>query len=83
MSEILNSISIQGYKSIRDLPPFELRNINVLIGSNGAGKSNFVSFFRMLRELFEQRLQTFLAQEGGADTCLYLGLQETKEPRLL
>jgi predicted ATPase len=79
MSEILNSISIQGYKSIRDLPPFELRNINVLIGSNGAGKSNFVSFFRMLRELFEQRLQTFLAQEGGADACLYLGPQETRE----
>lgn len=79
MSEILDSISIQGYKSIRDLPPFELRNINVLIGSNGAGKSNFVSFFRMLRELFEQRLQTFLAQEGGADACLYLGPQETRE----
>lgn len=81
MSEILNSISIQGYKSIRDLPPFELRNVNVLIGSNGAGKSNFVSFFRMLRELFEQRFQTFLAQEGGADVCLYLGPQETKELR--
>jgi predicted ATPase len=79
MSEILNSISIQGYKSIRDLPLFELRNVNVLIGSNGAGKSNFVSFFRMLHELFEQRLQTFLAQEGGADACLYLGPQETKE----
>jgi len=79
MSEIINSISIQGYKSIRDLPPFELRHINVLIGSNGAGKSNFVSFFRMLRELFEQRLQTFLDQEGGADACLYLGPQETRE----
>jgi predicted ATPase len=79
MSEILNSISIQGYKSIRDLPVFELRNINVLIGSNGAGKSNFVSFFRMLRELFEQRLQIFLRQEGGADACLYLGPQETRE----
>jgi predicted ATPase len=79
MSEILKSISIRGYKSIRDLDSFPLRNLNVLIGANGAGKSNFVSFFRMLRELFEQRLQLFLAQEGGADACLYLGPQETSE----
>src|ERR1700733_7885360 len=79
MSEILESISIQGFKSIRDLEAFKFNHINVLIGSNGAGKSNFVSFFRLLSELFDQRLQLFLAQEGGADACLYLGPQETKE----
>jgi predicted ATPase len=79
MSEILETISIQGFKSIRDLEAFRLKHINVLIGSNGAGKSNFVSFFRLLSELFDQRLQLFLAQEGGADACLYLGPQETKE----
>jgi AAA15 family ATPase/GTPase len=45
MSEILESISIQGFKSIRDLDAFKFNHINVLIGSNGAGKSNFVSFF--------------------------------------
>jgi predicted ATPase len=79
MSEILESISIQGFKSIRDLEAFKFNHINVLIGSNGAGKSNFVSFFRLLGELFGQRLQLFLAQEGGADACLYLGPQQTKE----
>jgi len=82
MSEILETISIQGFKSIRDLKDFKLNHINILIGSNGAGKSNFVSFFRLLSETVEQRLQLFLAQEGGADACLFMGPQETKELRV-
>jgi predicted ATPase len=79
MSEIINSISIKGFKSIKDLNDFKLNNINVLIGSNGAGKSNFVSFFRLLRDLIEQRLQLAIAIQGGADACLYLGSRETKQ----
>jgi predicted ATPase len=48
--------------------------LNVLIGANGAGKSNFVSFFRLLSEMIEQRLQFDVATvEGGADACLYMG----------
>ena len=54
--------------------------MNVLIGANGAGKSNFVSFFRLLRELIDQRLQVALrTSEGGADACLYLGPRITKK----
>ncbi len=79
MSEIINNISIKGFKSIKALDNFKLNNINVLIGSNGAGKSNFVSFFRLLRDLIEQKLQLALATQGGADACLYLGSRETKE----
>ena len=42
--EQLSRIVIKGFKSIKycDL---ELSNLNVLIGSNGAGKSNFISVF--------------------------------------
>lgn len=79
MSEIINNITIKGFKSIKSLDGFKLNNINILIGSNGAGKSNFVSFFRLLRDLIEQRLQLSLATQGGADACLYLGPRETKE----
>jgi predicted ATPase len=82
MSEIINEITIKGFKSIRSLDAFKLNNINVLIGCNGAGKSNFVSFFRMLRDLIEQKLQLYLAQQGGAGACLYLGPRETKELRV-
>lgn len=79
MGQIIDKITIRGFKSIRALDCFELGNINVLIGSNGAGKSNFVTFFRLLRDLIDQRLQLFVATEGGADACLYLGPRETKE----
>jgi predicted ATPase len=79
MSEVVDSITIKGYKSIRDLEAFKLGFINVLIGPNGAGKSNFVSMFRLLREIIDQRLQLAIATEGGADACLYLGPKVTKE----
>src|SRR6266852_5710801 len=79
MSDTIKKLTIEGFKSIRKLEDFELRSLNVLIGANGAGKSNFVGFFRLLRELIEQRLQVALQiAEGGADACLYLGPRVTK-----
>jgi predicted ATPase len=79
MSEIIKKLTIEGYKSIRKLDGFELRHLNVLIGSNGAGKSNFVGFFRLLRELIEQRLELSIRLQGGADACLYLGPKVTPQ----
>src|SRR5579871_1295226 len=80
MSDTIKRLSIEGFKSIRSLQDFELSAMNVLIGANGAGKSNFVSFFRLLRELIDQRLQVALrTSEGGADACLYLGPRVTKK----
>lgn len=58
----------------------QLGALNVLIGANGAGKSNFVGFFRLFRDLIQQRLQTAIAVEGGADSCLFLGPKETRQP---
>jgi predicted ATPase len=78
MSDTIQHLTIEGFKSIRNLRDFEFRPINVLIGANGAGKSNFVGFFRLLRELIEQRLQLLLQKEGGADSFLYLGPKVTK-----
>ncbi len=78
MADTLKKLTIEGYRSIRKLEDFELRALNVLIGANGSGKSNFVSFFRLLREMVEQRLQLALAtMEGGADACLFLGPKVT------
>ena len=79
MGAIIDSITIKGFKSIRELDAFKLKSINILIGANGAGKSNFVDFFRLLRELIEQRLQLAIATQGGADACIYLGPRVTKE----
>lgn len=78
MSLPVKKLTIEGFKSIRQVEDFELRPLNVLIGANGAGKSNFVGFFRLLRELIEQRLQETVGIEGGADSLLYLGPKITK-----
>jgi predicted ATPase len=80
MTDTIKKLTIEGFKSIRKLEDFELGALNVLIGANGAGKSNFVNFFRLLRDLIQQRLQTAIRVEGGADRCLFLGPKET--PRL-
>ncbi len=67
----LKSITVRGYKSIRSLESFELRRMNLLIGANGAGKSNFISVFRLLTELFERRLQLFVQEQDGPDALLF------------
>lgn len=40
---MLQNIKIEGFKSIKTLD-LKLGPINLLIGSNGVGKSNFISF---------------------------------------
>lgn len=47
----LQKITVKGFKSIHSLADFEMRSLNVLIGANGAGKSNFISVFRFLAAL--------------------------------
>jgi predicted ATPase len=72
-------LTIKGFKSIRNLDQFRLKALNVLIGSNGAGKSNLVSYFRMLGELVESRLQVWTKKQGAAERILSFGIQETSQ----
>jgi predicted ATPase len=75
----LDRITIRGYKSIRSLEGFELRRMTLLIGANGAGKSNFISLFRMLAELFDQRLQLFVQEQDGPDALLFGTRKRTEQ----
>ncbi|MEZ8025429.1 AAA family ATPase [Vibrio sp. 1F255] len=77
MSKI-DRLTIKGFKSIRDLDKLQLNKLNVLIGANGVGKSNFVSYFRMLHELVEGRLQVWTSKQGGADRIVSYGVKETE-----
>lgn len=72
-------LSIKGFKSIRHLEKLQLGSLNVLIGANGAGKSNFVSYFRMLGEMVESRLQLWTTNQGSADRIVSFGIKETKK----
>lgn len=75
----ISQLSITGFKSIRDLQDFELGSLNVLLGANGVGKSSFVSYFRMLGEMVEGRLQKWTRQQGTADRIVSLGIKETQQ----
>ena len=85
----LQKISIRGFKSIESLDQLELLPINVLIGGNGAGKSNLIDFFKMLRAMMGLRLaefrnekpslSKFLGTKGGIGNFLFGGLQRTSE----
>jgi len=75
----LNSIGIKGFKSIRELENFPLRSLNVLIGANGSGKSNFISTFRLLNQVIDRKLQLFVGQQGGAERLLHFGQKKTSQ----
>jgi predicted ATPase len=77
----LNRIEIEGFKSIRKLD-LELRPLNVLIGANGSGKSNFVSVFKLLNQIPRRQLQLYVAKSGGADTLLHFGHKTTNGMRI-
>lgn len=67
----LKRLTVRGYKSIYELKDFDLRSLNVLIGANGAGKSNFINLFRMLAAIADQRLQLFVQSQDGPDSLLF------------
>lgn len=78
MKGSLSKLSISGFKSIHDLQDFELHSLNVIIGANGAGKSNFIQVFRMLQAMAKQNLSKFILERGGADNFLFNGPKVTE-----
>lgn len=77
---MLKHISIKGFKSIKELD-LDLSPINVLIGANGSGKSNFISFFKLLSWMMQPtgQLQFFVGQSGGANSFLFDGAAVTPQ----
>lgn len=73
----LSRITISGFKSIKQCD-IKFRKVNVLIGSNGAGKSNFISAFTLLQNILSQNLQVFVAQ-SGMNSLFYNGRKVTDE----
>ena len=68
----MDYIKIEGYKSFKNFE-LKLNKINVLIGSNGSGKSNFLSFFEFLNALYEQKLREYVSLNGGTHRFLHKG----------
>ncbi len=79
MTDSLDKLTIRGFKSIRELKDFELKNLNIFIGANGAGKSNLISFFQMLKSHVEDNLKYYVAENGGIGDILRNGRKITKK----
>jgi len=75
----LEQITLTGFKSIQSLEPLPLHALNLLIGANGAGKSNFLKALTLLNTITDKKLQLWIGREGGADEILYFGQKITSK----
>lgn len=78
---MLTRVEIAGYKSIRDAMGergVDLGRLNVLIGANGAGKSNLISFLDVFRHMIRGSFQSMVQREGGANVLLHNGSSVTQ-----
>jgi predicted ATPase len=78
MNKRLDKIEVKGFKSIKEMH-IDLGPLNVLIGANGAGKSNFVSLFQIVNHIIQRRLQDYVGRHGGPKSLLHYGPKKTKE----
>jgi len=73
----LDYITIKGFKSIASVR-VRLGQVNIVIGANGAGKSNFIGAFSFLRAVHKGELQEYVARAGGAEKILHFGSKTTE-----
>jgi len=73
----INTLTIENYKSIKKLDQLPLTNLNIMVGSNGAGKSNLISFFKLLNKIIEKQLKSY-SVEQSIDKLLYFGLKQSQ-----
>ena len=76
--QTLKRIRLAGWKSIKD-QTLDLNPLTVVIGANGAGKSNLLSLFKLLNTMFANTpgLRNFVGLNGYADSLLHYGVKQT------
>jgi predicted ATPase len=75
----LNSVVVAGFTSIRSAA-LALNDVNVLVGANGAGKSNFIRALSLLGRIVDSELSLFVGLSGGANALLSV---DPAAPRLI
>ncbi|MDR3269529.1 MAG: AAA family ATPase [Tannerella sp.] len=77
----LKKVIISGYKSVSPKYPVEIEfgDITVLLGANGSGKSNIISFFKMLNYMMDGRFQLFVEKAGTGQVFLHNGSKCTTQ----
>lgn len=75
----LQEVTIRGYKSIAFDSPVTLAlgDVSILLGANGAGKSNIISFFRMLSYMMSKSFGKYVEISGTSHALLHYGAKKT------
>jgi predicted ATPase len=74
----IRQLQIRGFLSIREAT-INFCPINLLLGANGAGKSNLLRLFQLLQSLADDSLQEHVARSGGASALLHYGRKHTDQ----
>src|SRR5215216_736670 len=72
----LERLKMSGWKSIKEAE-VTFGGLNIMVGANGTGKSNLISYFGFLNDLTEDQLKQHVGRSGGADGLLHFGLKTT------
>ena len=73
---LLKEIHVEGFKSIKKMD-LELKPLNIIIGANGAGKSNLIDVFKMMKKYAKHEFNNYVTAVGGVNRLLYLGTKNT------
>lgn len=66
----IREISVRNYKSLRHVT-VRPRSLNVLVGPNDSGKSNFADFLDFLADVYQHGVSEAVARKGGADAIAF------------
>jgi predicted ATPase len=62
----IKNIAISNFKTFEE-QKINLEDFNILIGANSAGKSNFIQFFKFLRDIVDFGLNNAIYMQGGIE----------------
>jgi predicted ATPase len=62
----IREIAVSNFKSFRKMA-IEPDNFNIIIGSNAAGKSNFIQVFKFIRDIAKYGLNNAISLQGGVE----------------
>ncbi len=77
----IDTLKISGFRGIKHAQ-IELRDINVLIGANGTGKSNILSAFGLLERIADASFDRAISEMGGSNFVLYGGNKVTNSAKI-
>jgi len=74
----IKRIEAKNFKSFKKLG-VNLGDLNILIGANASGKSNFVDIFRFLRDIKSSGLENAISLQGGVEYLRNLNVGSSEE----